>query len=45
MRDRIVPDDVVIEMYRTLSYSPPTLSEGFDRILFSDQKSDNEWID
>ena len=45
MRDRIVPDDVVIEMYRTLSYNPPTLSEGFDRILFRDQKSDNEWID
>ncbi len=44
-RDRQVPEDVVIEMYRHLSYHPPTLSEGFDRILFRDQKLDNEWID
>ena len=28
-----------------LAYYPPTLSEGFDRILFRDQKSENEWID
>ncbi|MFN8967275.1 MAG: AAA family ATPase, partial [Pseudanabaena sp.] len=45
LRDRVVPEDVVIEMYRTLSYNPPTLSEGFDRILLRDQKLDNEWID
>jgi predicted kinase len=45
VRDRVVPEDVVVEMYRTLSYNPPTLSEGFDRILFRDQKLDNEWID
>jgi hypothetical protein len=32
-------------MYRTLSYHPPALSDGFDRILFRDQKLDNEWID
>lgn len=44
-RDRQVPDDIIIEMHRTLSYSPPSLSEGFDRILFRDEKSDNEWID
>lgn len=44
-RDRHVPEDVVIEMYRHLSYNPPTLSEGFDRILFRDEKLDNEWID
>jgi len=44
-RDRVVPEDVVVDMYRTLSYSPPTLNEGFDRLLFSDQKLDNEWID
>jgi len=44
-RDRQVPDDIIIEMHRTLSYSPPSLSEGFDRILFHDEKSDNEWID
>ncbi len=44
-RDRVVPEDVVVEMYRTLSYNPPSLSEGFDRLLFRDQKSDNEWID
>ncbi|MEI6064983.1 MAG: AAA family ATPase [Pseudanabaena sp. ELA748] len=45
LRDRVVPEDIVIEMYRTLAYSPPTLSEGFDRILFRDQKLENEWID
>ncbi|GBO54389.1 hypothetical protein APA_2337 [Pseudanabaena sp. lw0831] len=45
MRDRVVPEDVVVEMYRTLAYNPPTLSEGFDRILLRDQKLDNEWID
>ncbi|WP_055075483.1 AAA family ATPase [Pseudanabaena sp. 'Roaring Creek'] len=45
MRDRVVPDDIVVDMYRTLSYTPPTLSEGFDRILFRDEKLDNEWID
>ncbi len=45
IRDRAVPEDVVIEMYRTLSYHPPALSDGFDRILFRDQKLDNEWID
>lgn len=45
MRDRQVPDDVIIEMHRTLSYTPPTLSEGFDRILYRDEKLDNEWID
>ncbi|MFO0213634.1 MAG: AAA family ATPase, partial [Pseudanabaena sp.] len=44
-RDRQVPDDIIIEMHRMLSYSPPSLSEGFDRILFHDEKSDNEWID
>ncbi|ELS34002.1 MULTISPECIES: AAA family ATPase [Pseudanabaena] len=44
-RDRVVPDDIVVDMYRTLSYTPPTLSEGFDRILFRDEKLDNEWID
>jgi hypothetical protein len=32
-------------MHRTLSYTPPTLSEGFDRILYNDEKSSNEWID
>ncbi|MFM7601051.1 MAG: 6-phosphofructokinase, partial [Pseudanabaena sp.] len=45
VRDRVVPEDVVVEMYRTLSYNPPTLREGFDRILLRDQKLDNEWID
>jgi predicted kinase len=45
MRDRHVPDEVIIEMHRTLSYTPPTLSEGFDRILYNDGKSSNEWID
>ena len=45
MRDRHVPDEVIIEMHRTLSYTPPTLSEGFDRILYNDEKSSNEWID
>ena len=45
MRDRVVPEDVVVEMYRTLSYNPPSLSEGFDRILYRDEKLDNEWID
>ena len=45
LRDRVVPEDIVIEMYRSLAYSPPTLNEGFDRILFRDQKSENEWID
>jgi predicted kinase len=45
MRDRQVPDDIIIEMHRTLSYTPPTLSEGFDRILYRDEKLDNEWID
>lgn len=45
LRDRIVPEDVVVEMYRTLAYSPPTLSEGFDRILLRDRKLENEWID
>jgi predicted kinase len=44
-RDRQVPDDIIIEMHRTLSYTPPTLSEGFDRILYRDEKLDNEWID
>jgi predicted kinase len=45
LRDRIVPEDVVVDMYRTLAYSPPTLSEGFDRILLRDRKLENEWID
>jgi predicted kinase len=45
IRDRVVPEDVVVEMYRTLAYSPPTLSEGFDRILLRDRKLENEWID
>jgi predicted kinase len=45
MRDRIVPEDVVVEMYRTLSYHPPRLDEGFDQILFRDEKLENEWID
>lgn len=44
-RDRQVPEDIIVEMYRTLSYSPPSLTEGFDRILFRDEKSENEWID
>jgi predicted kinase len=44
-RDRQVPEDVVVDMYRTLSYSPPSLSEGFDRILLRDDKLDNTWID
>ncbi len=45
IRDRVVPEDVIIEMYRILTYTPPSLSEGFDRILFRDEKLDNEWID
>ncbi|MBD2177660.1 AAA family ATPase [Pseudanabaena sp. FACHB-1998] len=45
VRDRSVPEDIVVDMYRTLSYNPPSLNEGFDRILFRDDKSDNEWID
>ena len=44
-RDRIVPEDTVVDMYRQLSYTPPSLSEGFDRILFRDEKAENEWID
>jgi predicted kinase len=44
-RDRVVPEEIVVDMYRILAYYPPTLSEGFDRILFRDQKSENEWID
>jgi predicted kinase len=44
-RDRLVPEAIVVDMYRTLIYHPPTLSEGFDRILFRDQNSDNGWID
>ncbi|PZU97805.1 MAG: 6-phosphofructokinase [Pseudanabaena sp.] len=44
-RDRVVPEEVVVEMYRTLSYNPPSLNEGFDRILFRDEKLENEWID
>ncbi len=45
IRDRVVPEDLIVDMYRTLSYTPPTLGEGFDRILFRDEKLDNEWID
>jgi predicted kinase len=45
LRDRQVPDDIIIEMHRTLSYALLTLSEGFDRILYRDEKLDNEWID
>jgi predicted kinase len=45
IRDRVVPENVVVEMYRTLSYHPPRLDEGFDRILFRDEKLENEWID
>jgi predicted kinase len=45
LRDRHVPDEIIIEMHRTLSYTPPTLSEGFDRILYNDEKSNNAWID
>ncbi|MDX2254240.1 MAG: AAA family ATPase [Pseudanabaenaceae cyanobacterium bins.39] len=45
VRDRIVPEEIVVEMYRTLSYSPPQLNEGFDRLLLRDEKLDNEWID
>ena len=44
-RDRVVPEDIVVDMYRTLAYHPPILAEGFDRILFRDQNSDNAWID
>lgn len=44
-RERVVPEEVVVDMYRTLSYHPPRLDEGFDRILFRDEKQDNEWID
>lgn len=44
-RDRQVPDHVIIEMYRTLTYAPPTLSEGFDRLLLRDENLDNAWID
>ena len=45
VRDRVVPEDVIIEMYRTLTYTPPSLLEGFDRILIQDHKSDQPWID
>jgi predicted kinase len=44
-RDRIVPEEIMVEMYRTLSYAPPQLNEGFDRLLLRDEKLDNEWID
>lgn len=45
LRDQVVPEDVIIEMYRTITYTPPSLPEGFDRILIQDHKSDTTWID
>ncbi|XDE63036.1 AAA family ATPase [Arthrospira platensis BEA 1257B] len=32
-RSRQVPEGVILQMYRQLTDAPPTLSDGFDRLL------------
>lgn len=44
-RDRQVPEDVIVEMHRSLVLNPPRLDEGFDRLLFQEDKPESEWID
>lgn len=44
-RDRQVPEDVIVEMYRHLQLSPPRLQEGFDYLLSPLAKNESEWID
>jgi predicted kinase len=44
-RDRQVPEEVIIEMYRCLALNPPNLQDGFDRFMFKEERRENEWID
>ncbi|MFN3926802.1 MAG: AAA family ATPase [Pseudanabaenaceae cyanobacterium] len=44
-RSRQVPEDVIIEMHRCLVLNPPSLREGFDRLLVQEDRPENEWID
>lgn len=45
LRPRQVPEDVIIDMYRCLVLNPPSLQEGFDRLLVQEDKPESEWID
>jgi predicted kinase len=44
-RDRHVPEDIIVEMYRCLAFHPPTLQDGFDRLMYKEERRENEWID
>ncbi|CAN1212495.1 AAA family ATPase [Tumidithrix helvetica PCC 7403] len=44
-RDRQVPEDIIVEMYRCLTFNPPSLEDGFDHLMYKEEKRENEWID
>jgi predicted kinase len=44
-RDRLVPDETIIEMHTCLSRTPPHLSEGFDSLMFKQENKESEWMD
>jgi predicted kinase len=44
-RDRHVPEEVIIEMHRCLVLNPPSLSEGFDRLMVKEDSQEQSWLD
>ncbi len=44
-RERQVPEEIIVEMYRQLQKEPPNLKEGFDYLLSPLQKNESEWMD
>ncbi len=44
-RERQVPEDVIVDMYRQLQTEPPNLKEGFDFLLSPLNRNESEWMD
>lgn len=44
-RDRRVPDATIAAMHRCLQEHPPSLQEGFDRLLYRQETKESEWLD
>lgn len=44
-RERQVPEEVIIEMYKQLHLEPPHLQEGYDQLLSPLVKTESEWLD
>ncbi len=44
-RDRRISEDVIINMQNCLTLTPPQLSDGFDHLVYKQDRMESEWMD